>query len=110
MKNEFGITLDKNGYAPSVVDYYGTLAERCYLCEWRGDLARHEIFGSNNRQRSKAYGLWVLLCPRCHMEVHDHPDKYKQLKTVAERQALAYYDWTIEEWIERFGKNYVEVS
>ena len=109
MKNEYGITLDKNGYAPSVVDYYGTVIDRCYACDWRGDLVRHEVFNGSNRQKSKALGLWVLLCPRCHMDVHDHPDKWKWLKVTAQRQAMAHYGWTIEEFRERFGKNYVEI-
>lgn len=109
MKNEYGITLDKNGYAPSVVDYYGDIFERCFLCDYRGDLARHEIFNGYNRQKSKALGLWVNLCPRCHMELHDHPDKARELKILAQRQAMAWYSWTIEDFRERFGKNYVEV-
>ena len=107
MMNEFGTKLDANGYAPSIVDYYGTTIKRCYKCHWRGDLARHEIFNGANRQKSKAYGLWVLLCPRCHADLHDHPSNWKWLKVDGERQALAHYGWSVEEWIERFGKNYI---
>jgi len=109
MTNEYGVRLDSNGYAPSVVDYYGTVFERCFLCDWKGDLVRHEIFNASNRQKSKAYGLWVLLCPRCHMHVHDHPDEALILKKIAQRNAMAHYEWSIEEFRERFGKNYVEV-
>ena len=35
MTNEYGVRLDSNGYAPSVVDYYGTVFERCFLCDWK---------------------------------------------------------------------------
>ena len=115
MRNEYGITLDSNGYAPSVVDYYGALIERCFMCDWRGDLVRHEIFGASNRKKSKALGLWVYLCPRCHMELHNWNSKKKhcimspaQLKRLAQRNAMAHYGWGMEEWIGRFGKNYVE--
>lgn len=115
MTNEVGVMLDKNGYAPSVVDYYGTTFERCFLCDWRGDLVRHEIFGASNRQKSKAYGLWVLLCPRCHMELHnwDNRKNHKimsptRLKQLAQRNAMAHYGWSVEDWRERFGKNYLE--
>ena len=110
MINEFGTKLDSNGYAPSVVDYYGTVIERCYKCDWRGDLARHEIFGGANRKKSKAYGLWVLLCPRCHMDLHDNPDNWKWLKVVGQRQAMGHYGWSIDDFRERFGKNYVDIE
>lgn len=110
MRNEFGIMLDKNGYAPSVVDYYGTEMERCYNCDWKGDLVRHEVFGGSNRQKSKAYGVWVLLCPRCHIDLHHNPEKWKWLKVTAQRNAMAHYGWTIDDFRERFGKNYVEIQ
>ena len=107
MKNEYGITLDKNGYAPSVVDYYGDIFERCFLCDWRGDLARHEIFNGYNRQKSKALGLWVNLCPRCHMDLHEHPADYRWLKQQAQMKAMKAHDWTVEEFRNEFGKNYL---
>ena len=108
MRNEYGVTLDKNGYAPSVVDYYGTTIERCFLCDWTQDLVRREVFGASNRKKSKAYGLWVYLCPRCHMNLHDNPDDGRWLKKVAQAQAMAWYKWDIDEWRERFGKNYLD--
>ena len=100
--NEVGVMLDKNGYAPSVVDPYSDLSKRCYHCDWRGDLVRHEIFNASNRQKSKAYGLWIYLCPRCHMDLHDNPEKWKWLKVTGQRQAMAYYGWTIEDFRESY--------
>lgn len=105
--NEVGVVLDKNGYAPSIVDPWVDFDQRCFMCNYRGDLARHEIFNASNRQKSKAYGLWVYLCPRCHMKVHEYPDL--QLKKIAQWDAMAHYGWTIDDFRERFGKNYVEV-
>ena len=83
MKNEFGVVLDRNGYAPSILqrgrrgicggeDAPG----HCYCCgrrEGRGfleRLERHEPWGAANRQKSKALGLWVTLCRECHEETH----------------------------------------
>lgn len=108
MRNEYGVTLDGNGYAPSIVDYYSAVNKRCFECDWTQDLVRHEVFNASNRKKSKAYGLWVYLCPRCHMEIHDHPDKARHLKKIAQRQAMAWYKWDIDEWRERFGKNYLD--
>lgn len=109
MRNEYGVLLDRAGYAPSIVDYYSDIDKRCFLCNYRGDLVRHEPFNASNRQKSKALGIWVYLCPRCHMDLHDHPDAARQLKKIAQWNAMAHYGWTIEDFRERFGKNYVEV-
>ena len=90
--NEVGVMLDKNGYAPSIVDPYSDLNKRCYHCDWRGDLVRHEIFNASNRQKSKAYGLWIYLCPRCHSKVHE--DKQgewnKTLEALAENAFIRH--------------------
>jgi hypothetical protein len=53
------LRLDRNGYAPSILQ----TEERCFLCG-RTDrkLDRHEPFGGPYRAKSKADGLWVLLC------------------------------------------------
>lgn len=53
-RNEFGVKLDKNGYAPSLFVHE---AFRCYRCGCFGDTARHEIFGGSRRKASKALGL-----------------------------------------------------
>ena len=105
MTNEFGVRLDANGYAPSIVQIFEDRV--CFNCEASGDLARHEIFNGYNRKKSKAYGLWVNLCPRCHMQIHDHPDR--SLKVAGQIRCMAEYGWTVEEFRERFGKSYVEV-
>ena len=105
MTNEFGVRLDANGYAPSIVQIFEDRV--CFNCEASGDLARHEIFNGYNRKKSKAYGLWVNLCPRCHMQIHDHSDR--SLKVAGQIRCMAEYGWTVEEFRERFGKSYVEV-
>lgn len=105
MTNEFGEKLDSNGYAPSIMG--GRLG--CYLCGFRGDLARHEVFhGITNREKSKALGCWVNLCPRCHTRLHQKdPSLDWDLKRHGQVRAMAHYGWSVEEFIERFGRNYV---
>lgn len=105
MLNEYGATLDKNGYAPSIVQDI----EGCYFCSRRdGKLDRHEIFHGAYRQKSKVLGLWVTLCHDCHMTLH-HKDAYLDalLKRQGQREAMQRYGWTTAEFIERFGKNYL---
>ena len=60
--------MDRNGYNKSILD---TEAGTCYLCQQTGQTVRHEIYmGTGERRLSKKYGLWINLCPACHMEVH----------------------------------------
>lgn len=109
MTNEYGVILDRNGYAPSVIDVFAELDKACFFCGKRGDLARHEVFHGSNRTRSKNLGCWVYLCPECHTKLHSKdPALDRQLKQIGQRKAMEWYDWTIEDFRERFGKSYVE--
>ena len=103
MKNEYGITLDGHGYSPSILQS----GEECFFCGSEYDLIRHEaFFGTAYREKSKALGCWVNLCPQCHMELHDHVDnKDKTLKEFAQGCSMSHYGWTVEEFRMHFGKN-----
>ena len=107
MKNEYGVTLDRNKYAPSIMQDY----DRCFICYGNGEgiLQRHEVFfGKAFREKSKMYGLWVQLCPGCHWELHNRkPELDRDLKKIAQIKAMDHYDWNVDEFRIRFGKNYV---
>ena len=104
MKNEFGVKLDSNGYAPSIM----MDCEGCYCCGKMGDLARHEVFHGPNRTKSKALGCWVNLCPTCHDKVHTkNPEMDWQLHWEGQIKAMEYYGWSIKDFRKRFGKSYV---
>ena len=113
MTNEFGIKLDRNGYAPSIIPYHGET--RCFICGRNGlgdKLDRHEIFGGSNRTLSKNLGLWVYLCHRqCHQfgpdSVHQSAYTMRQLHIYGQMIAEIAYGWTHEDFIRRFGKNYI---
>ena len=106
MKNEYGVTLDSNKYAPSIMQTCFSEGW-CKICGKGGDLARHEVFPASLRTKSKMYGLWVLLCPSCHREIHASKSEANKMKQRAQIQAMNYYGWTIEDWRERFGKSYI---
>lgn len=59
--NEYGVKLDSNGYAPSILNQQPT----CLICG-RYHTARHEVFYGPYRDKSKRLGLWANLCPWCH--------------------------------------------
>jgi hypothetical protein len=109
MQNEFGVKLDRNGYAPSLLD---TEPGRCYWCGRYMDAARHEIYGGANRDKSQALGLWVYLCPHCHQygnhAVHRCAETNIRLKQIGQETAMAYYGWSNQEFLDRFGHNYVD--
>lgn len=107
MTNEFGVKLDYNGYAPSVIDRYDST---CMLCRKRGDLVRHEVFhGTANRAISKRLGAWVYLCPACHHALHNtDPALDWELHQIGQLEVMKHYDWSVKDFRERFGKSYVE--
>lgn len=105
MLNEFGVALDSNGYAPSIMPP----GEGCFICGRQGDTVRHEIFHGPYRQKSKALGLWVRLCPDCHMTLHAGKRGYDGLlKAHGCRDAKMFYGWSEDEFRRRFGKDYYD--
>ena len=114
MNNEYGVPLDKNGYAPSIVQEEAD--KSCYLCYANGavdPLNRHEVFGGAYREKSKRFGLWISLChDRCHQNgrnsVHQNHLTAELVKRDAQRAAMKTYGWSREDFIREFGKNYLE--
>ncbi len=109
--NEYGVPLDHNGYAPSILQ---EIPGVCHLC-FRSDekLDRHEVFGGADREKSKRLGLWVLLCHKTHhifgpAAVHNCRAADLALKREAQEKAMTHYGLTTEEFIRLFGRNYRE--
>jgi len=100
--------LDRNGYAPSLLDRE---EGGCFLCgRTNGKLDRHEAFGGAYRQKSKKYGLWCSLChSECHLNgVHLYAAMGRYVKRQAQKAAMSEYGWTTEEFRKHFGKNFLE--
>ena len=106
MKNELGVTLDRNGYAPSIIPFHDVTW--CYLCDRHViQCARHEVFHGAYRSKSKRLGLWVYLCPDCHRLLHNKGTGDRQLKQAAQKAAMVEYAWTVKDFMYLFGKNYI---
>lgn len=105
MVNEYGEELDRNGYAPSILNR----TQFCHVClRNMGVLQRHEVFHGSNRKKSKEYGLWINVCHSCHYRIHNGDGKLdKYLKEDAQKIAMLHYGWTVADWRIRFGKSYV---
>jgi hypothetical protein len=73
---------------------------------------RHEVFfGSANRQKSIKLGLVVFLTPEMHnmsdYGVHFNKDFDNKLKQIGQKTAMEKYNWSIDDFIREFGKNYL---
>ena len=101
---------DRNGYAPSIIQ---SDTSSCFLCgRMDRKLDRHEPFGGPYRQKSKSYGMWVVLCHYpCHegsTGAHGCFEVNRELRAEAQRAAMKTHGWTTADFIREFGKNYSE--
>lgn len=88
----------------------------CWLCGRNGNgdpLDKHHIFNGPFRKKSEKYGLVVYLCHnQCHIfgpnAVHNNPDTARELKKWGQQKAMEEQGWTVEQFREQFGKNYLD--
>ena len=74
---------------------------------------RHEVFEgrTGNRKKSIEDGLVIFLTPEMHRTgknaIHKDYNFCKKIKIIAEKRWIEYYDKSIEEFRERYGRNYL---
>ena len=74
---------------------------------------RNEVFGGKNRKKSIEDGLVIFMTPELHrtdkISFHKDPKNiiWEDLRKRAEKKWLEYYDKTIDDFIKRYGKNYL---
>lgn len=86
---------------------------KCFLCGRSGNLDKHHIFGGPFRGKSEKYGLTVYLChDTCHIfgpeSVHQNRETMLEVKRYGQRKAMEENNWTTADFIQEFGKNYLE--
>lgn len=81
--------------------------KECFICGGYGSDRHHCLHGTANRKNAEKYGLVVMLCHKCHMELHDRGTNDRYLQQIAERKWLEATGKTVEEFINIFGKNYL---
>ena len=85
----------------------------CWVCGTIYNLhCHHTMYGVRNRKKADKDGLFVWLCQEHHegtYGVHGMcgHELDIQLKRVSEQAWLDHYGKTVEEFIERYGKNYI---
>ena len=85
-------------------------AEWCHLCGRRGCLETHHVIGGNpGRKLSERYGLKVHLCYQCHRGPDGvHANKKKRRMLQREAQEAFEKEYPGKNWMEIFGRNYIE--
>ena len=82
----------------------------CYITGDEYNLHKHHVFGGSNRRKSERLGLWIYLRADWHnMEkygIHNDAKLNREIKAKVQKIAMEHYDWTTEDFIREFGKNY----
>lgn len=89
--------------------------DQCYICGGyaNGDpLDKHHVFGGAMRRKSEKYGLTVYLHhKKCHIfgknSVHRNAEMNNALKKDAQKKAMKYYGWTVDDFRNEFFRNYM---
>ena len=88
---------------------------KCFICKQNscGDpLDKHHIFFGAMRSKSEKYGLTVYIHHnKCHIfgehAVHQNSEINRKLQAYAQKKAMKYYNWSIEDFRKEFGRNYL---
>lgn len=82
----------------------------CELCGRYANLECHHVFGGANRKKSTKYGAMIYICHNCHNEppngLHFNFGNNQALKRKFQIRLRFENDWSIEDFIREFGKNY----
>lgn len=85
---------------------------KCFMCKRTEWLEHHHIFNASNKKNSEKYGAVVTLCHKCHNEppdgVHFNKERRQWLQADAQKRIMEHHGITKEEFIQIFGKNYLE--
>ena len=79
--------------------YLGMTVEPCHK--------HHALHGTSNRKWAEKDGLYIFLCNSCHQKLHDQNYHDLDIQQEAERIWLKHYGKTVEEWIQRYIRNYL---
>ena len=86
--------------------------KKCYVCGINSNLHLHHIMFGRNRKKADEDGLTVYLCWYHHEGtdgVHgkNGHDLDLRLKEIGEKRWCEFYNKTPEQFIKRYGKNYL---
>ena len=81
---------------------------KCFLCNKRVKLDKHEALGGANRQKSIEHGLIYYLCRICHQKADLDKNIRQYLHNYAREKFIKKYDE--EKFLKEFGKKYINIK
>lgn len=85
--------------------------KKCYVCDSTYNIHTHECFFGKNRKKSIEDGCCVYLCGKHHNQsnqgVHFNKDLDLKIKQQMQLYWMKHYNKTTEDFIKRYGKNYI---
>lgn len=85
--------------------------KKCYVCGTTQNIHIHEVMFGRNRNNSIKDGCCVYLCGYHHNQsnegVHFNHKLDMKLKKEMEKRWLEYYHKGIEDFIKKYGRNYL---
>lgn len=86
--------------------------KKCFICGLGSTLELHHVFfGTANRKKSEEDGCKIWLCHYHHTgsknSVHFNIKTDRELKRQVEEVWLKHYNKTVEDFIKRYGRNYL---
>lgn len=92
---------------PSII----TTKKCCIFCGSMRNVETHHAMHGPNRKKADEDGLVVPLCRMHHIELHHGADGHKLDESIKRKAQYAWmktYGKTVEEWRERYGRNYLD--
>ena len=99
---KYDLKLDRKGYGESIMTEN---TEVCFNCKRPAENWHELQFGTADRKKSKALGLWVPLCADCHRKAHARNDIITDFHKLAQQECDRWYGEGT--FFKVFGRNYL---
>ena len=84
----------------------------CYVTGDNYNLHCHHVFGGSCKKLSEKYGLKIWLRADWHnmsnYGIHFDSELNNNIREKAQKKAMEHYNWSIEDFIRIFGRNYID--
>lgn len=85
--------------------------KECYVCKTTSNIHIHEVYFGRNRQKSIEDGCCIYLCGKHHnlsnQGIHFNHELDMAIKKIMEQKWCEYYNKNIDDFLIRFGRNYL---
>jgi len=82
----------------------------CCICKKYQWLSPHHIYGASRRENSDRYGAYIYVCDECHIwgqNAIERTELKHQLQVEWQPVLMRKNNWTIDEFIRKFGVSYI---